>query len=93
MSSGAALFGVKGAGLDSPSTTTILDAPFFVSKKISCASYFPFHTSGFSTLAGRCPLNKSVTFLAAITAIFVRVSSYPDAICGANTTFGRFNPG
>jgi hypothetical protein len=43
-------------------------------------------------LPGFFPLKKLTTFSAAITAIFVRVSNDADAMCGANTTFGRFSP-
>src|SRR5580692_3367190 len=42
---------------------------------------------------GRCPLNIATTFSAAIHAIFVRVSIDADAMCGASTTLGLFNPG
>ena len=52
-----------------------------------------FSTSAFSMFAGRCPLNKATTFSAAMHAILVRVSSDPEAMCGASTTLGRFSPG
>ena len=42
---------------------------------------------------GRFPAKSATTFSAAMHAIFVRVSNDADAMCGASTTFVRFNPG
>ena len=42
---------------------------------------------------GICPLKRAATLLAAITAIFVRVSVDAEARCGARTTFDLLRPG
>src|ERR1700719_2683044 len=52
-----------------------------------------FKTSGFKIFGGRLPSKKSRTLVAAMHAIFVRVSSDAEARCGASTTFARFSPG
>lgn len=52
-----------------------------------------FRTLGFNMLRGRCPWKSATIFVAAIRAIFERVSIEEDARCGAKTTFGRFSPG
>ena len=60
------------------------DGPSFV---------YPFSTSGFRMFAGRRPSKVATTFSTAMHAIFVRVSSEAEAMCGASTTFRRFKPG
>src|SRR5271155_61370 len=51
--------------------------------------YFNPNASAFNAFGGRRPAKSATTFSAAITAIFVRVSSDALAICGAKITSRR----
>ena len=55
----------------------------------SSLHYFNPKASAFNAFGGRRPSNSATTFSAAITAIFVRVSSDALAICGAKITSRR----
>src|ERR1700691_313106 len=58
-------------------------------QQFSSQRYFNPKASAFSAFGGRRPSNTATTFSAAITAIFVRVSSDALAICGAKITSRR----